>query len=79
MSCNGFSVPYSSRVKRLVTALALVAICCAAGCAGDGPTSEELQDQVGRGLRGEGQLSSDIDRTGDPYVKPREGASNSRE
>jgi hypothetical protein len=66
-------------VKRLVTALALVGVLCAAGCAGEGPTGDELQEQVGRGLRGEGQLSSDIDRTGDPYVKPREGAPNSRE
>ncbi|MFN2507999.1 MAG: hypothetical protein ABR589_04420 [Chthoniobacterales bacterium] len=49
------------------------------GCANEGPTGEELQEQVGRGLRGEGTLSPDIDRTGDPYVKPREGAPPTRE
>ena len=43
------------------------------GCANEGPTGEELGDQFSRGLRGEGQVMPDIDRTGDPYVKPREG------
>ena len=43
------------------------------GCASEGPTSEELGQQFSRGMRGEGQVTPDIDRTGDPYVKPREG------
>ena len=43
------------------------------GCANDGPTGPEIQEQFGRGMRGEGQLSSDIDRTNDPYVRPRDG------
>jgi hypothetical protein len=60
-------------VERLFTALAALATLWLIGCAHEGPTSEELQDQVGRGLRGEGQITPDIDRTGDPYVKPREG------
>ncbi len=42
------------------------------GCANDGPTSQELGDQLGRGVRGEGQLGT-IDRSNDPYVKAREG------
>lgn len=43
------------------------------GCANEGPTSEELQEQIGRGIRGEGRVTPDIDRSNDPYVKPREG------
>jgi hypothetical protein len=66
-------------VKRLVTALAFAGVCGLVGCAGEGPTGQEFQDQVGRGVRGEGQLSSDIDRSNDPYVKPREGAPPPRE
>ena len=58
-------------MKRLFTVLAFAGVCALGGCAGEGPTGQELQDQVGRGIRGEGQLSSDIDRTDDPYVKPR--------
>ncbi len=60
-------------MKHLFAALALAGVLGFAGCAGEGPTSDELQEQVGRGLRGEGTLSTDIDRTGDPYVTPREG------
>ena len=43
------------------------------GCANDGPTPEEVQQQLERGVTGQGELTPDIDRTGDPYVKPRGG------
>ena len=66
-------------MKRLLSAFASAAMLCFVGCANEGPTAAELQEQVGRGLRGEGQLSTDIDRTGDPYVRPREGAPAPRE
>ncbi|MBA3883307.1 MAG: hypothetical protein H0X73_11480 [Chthoniobacterales bacterium] len=46
---------------------------CIAACANDGPTGEEVQQQLQRGMTGQGQLTPDIDRTGDPYVKPRGG------
>ena len=57
---------------------AFIAFACAVslgvlGCANEGPTGEELQDQFGRGLRGEGRVTADIDRSNDPYVKPRGG------
>ena len=43
------------------------------GCAGEGgPSAEEVQAQLERGVRGEGRLGT-IDRTDDPYVKDREG------
>ena len=60
-------------------ALALAGLLCIGGCAIEGPTGQEVQEQLGRGVRGEGQLSSDVDRTGDPYVRPREGAPPPRE
>ncbi|MDQ6765392.1 MAG: hypothetical protein M3Z22_04740 [Verrucomicrobiota bacterium] len=65
-------------MKRLVGLFALVSVVAMAGCANDGPTSEEVGQQVGRGLRGEGRLSTDVDRSDDPYVKPREGAPGPR-
>ncbi len=60
-------------VNRLLTILAAAAMICGAGCASDGPTGPEVQDQLARGFRGEGQLGP-IDRSNDPYVRPREGA-----
>jgi len=66
-------------VKRLFTALACAGVLNVIGCANEGPTGDELQQQLGRGFRGEGQLSPDMDRTGDPYVRPREGAPAPRE
>ena len=59
-------------MKRLVTALAFGVVFGFIGCASEGPTSEELQERLGRGVRGEGQLSTDIDRSDDRYVRPRE-------
>ncbi|MDQ6626219.1 MAG: hypothetical protein M3Y69_08810, partial [Verrucomicrobiota bacterium] len=53
----------------LVTASALVL----ASCANDGPTGEEVQAQLQRGATGQGRLTPDVDRSDDPYVKPREG------
>jgi hypothetical protein len=61
-------------VKPPLAALILAGTLGLIGCAGEGPTTEELGDRFGRGIRGEGQLTSDIDRSNDPYVKPREGA-----
>ncbi|MDQ6860820.1 MAG: hypothetical protein M3032_06660 [Verrucomicrobiota bacterium] len=46
------------------------------GCANEGPTSEELGQQLSRGVRGEGQVTPDVDRSDDPYVKPRGGRDN---
>ena len=66
-------------MKRLFTALLFAGALCTLGCANDGPTGEEIQEQVGRGLRGEGTISPEIDRTGDPYVKSREGSGLSPE
>ena len=43
------------------------------GCANEGPTGEEIGDQLSRGVRGEGQITPEIDRTNDPYVRPRGG------
>ncbi|MGI8820732.1 MAG: hypothetical protein ACR2ID_07695 [Chthoniobacterales bacterium] len=60
-------------MNRFVTILAAAAMICGAGCVNDGPTGPEVQDQLGRGIRGEGQLGP-IDRSNDPYVRPREGA-----
>ncbi|MDQ6656017.1 MAG: hypothetical protein M3Y80_09410 [Verrucomicrobiota bacterium] len=60
-------------MKRLLPVFALCASSFLFGCANEGPTSEELGEQFGRGVRGEGQLTPDIDRTNDPYVKPRGG------
>jgi hypothetical protein len=66
-------------MKPVLVALASAFLLGFLGCANEGPTGAELQDQFGRGIRGEGQVSSDIDRTGDPYVKPREGADRSHD
>lgn len=41
-------------------------------CANEGPTPEELQEQFRRGVSGEGQLGP-VDRSNDPYIRPREG------
>ncbi len=66
-------------MKRLFTLLASASLLSMIGCAGDGPTTAEVQEQLRRGVSGEGQVTDQIDRTGDPYVKPREGAALSRE
>lgn len=49
------------------------------GCANEGPTGPELQEQIARGVRGEGQLGPEIDRTNDPYVRPRDPTPPPRE
>lgn len=66
-------------MKLLLTLIAVAGTISIAGCANEGPTGDELQDQVGRGLRGEGTVSPDIDRSDDPYVKPREGRPDRRQ
>ena len=60
-------------MKRLFAPLALASTLCFGSCANEGPTAEELGDRIQKGVRGEGQLSPDIDRTNDPYVRTREG------
>ena len=61
-------------MKRLLTACAsLAAGVFMLGCANEGPTGEELGEQLSRGVRGEGQLTPEIDRTNDPYVRSRGG------
>jgi hypothetical protein len=55
----------------IASAILLVAcVVFAAGCAEDGPTTQEVGDQLQRGVTGKGQLG-DINRADDPYVKPR--------
>ena len=58
-------------MKPVLVALLCVFLLGAAGCSGDGPSGSELGQQFGRGIKGEGKLSEDVDRTDDPYVKPR--------
>ncbi|CAN5732624.1 hypothetical protein BH20VER1_BH20VER1_12600 [soil metagenome] len=60
-------------VNRLLAALAAAALLGFVGCATEGPTPEEVGEQFRRGAAGEGQLGP-IDRSNDPYVRPREGA-----
>jgi hypothetical protein len=59
-------------VKQIFTAAVSAWFIFAVGCATEGPTAEELQEQVRRGVSGEGRVTPEIDRTNDPYVKPRE-------
>jgi hypothetical protein len=60
-------------MKPVFAAFAAALLLGMIGCANEGPTSEELGDQLSRGVRGEGQITPDIDRTNDPYVRPRGG------
>ena len=60
-------------MRRLFAALGFAGALFFGACANEGPTGEEFQEQVGRGLRGEGELGPGIDRTNDPYVRPRDG------
>ena len=59
-------------MKPVLLVFASAAALSFAGCANEGPTAEELQDQVRRGASGQGTVMPEIDRSGDPYVKPRE-------
>ena len=59
-------------MKALFAAISLAGVLSFIGCANEGPTAEELQEQVRRGATGQGEVMPEIDRTGDPYVKPRE-------
>lgn len=63
-------------MKPVYVALASAVVLGGFGCANEGPTSEELGQQFSRGVRGEGTVTPDIDRSNDPYVKPREGRDN---
>ena len=60
-------------MRAVFAALVIASALALAGCANDGPTSEEVQAQLQRGATGHGQLTPDVDRSDDPYVKPREG------
>ena len=60
-------------MKLVLLAVASAAALSFAGCANEGPTAEELQDQLRRGATGQGTVMPEIDRSGDPYVRPREG------
>jgi hypothetical protein len=60
-------------MKPLLLAFSVAGVLSFAGCANEGPTAEELQDQMRRGATGQGEVMPEIDRTNDPYVKPREG------
>ncbi|MGZ5018906.1 MAG: hypothetical protein ACXWAV_00595 [Chthoniobacterales bacterium] len=60
-------------MKPILVALASAFLLGFIGCANEGPTGEEVGSQLGRGIRGEGRLSTDVDRSDDPYVKPRAG------
>ncbi len=66
-------------MERLYALLATASLLFLLGCANEGPTTEELQEQLRKGVTGEGHLSEDVDRAGDPYVKPREGRPPPRE
>jgi hypothetical protein len=68
---------YSQCLKALSGAFsiasAILVVACAifaAGCAEDGPTTQEVGEHLQRGVTGQGQLG-DINRADDPYVKPR--------
>ena len=66
-------------MERLSALLLAASLFCFVGCADEGPTSAELQEQLRKGVTGEGQLSEGVDRSDDPYVKPREGRPGPRE
>jgi hypothetical protein len=66
-------------VIRLFPAFVFAGGLCLASCATEGPTPEELQEQVRRGVSGEGQVQPGIDRSGDPYVRPRGGPAPRRD
>ncbi len=60
-------------MKAVFASITSAGALCLAGCANEGPTAEELEEKFRRGATGHGQLTPDIDRSDDPYVKPREG------
>ncbi len=66
-------------MKPLPVILATALFLAFLGCANEGPSSQELGDQFTRGVRGEGRITPDVDRSSDPYVKPRGGRDNSPE
>ena len=56
-------------MKAVFAAIAALSL---GACANEGPTAEELQAQLERGATGQGTLTPEIDRAGDPYVRPRD-------
>ncbi len=60
-------------MKPLLAAISVAGVLSFVGCASEGPTPEEFGEQVRRGATGQGEVMPEIDRTGDPYVRPREG------
>jgi hypothetical protein len=66
-------------MRAVFVALVTASTLALAACANDGPTAEEVQSQLQRGATGQGRLTPDVDRSDDPYVKPREGRPDPRE
>lgn len=59
-------------MKALVIAAALATLSGLAGCAEDGPTADEVQEQLRQGVTGQGQLTPGTDRGGIPHSTPGE-------
>lgn len=57
-------------MQRLVALAGCAIALLLTSCAHQGPTAGEVQEQFRRGLSGEGRLGP-IDRSDDPYVRPR--------
>jgi hypothetical protein len=66
-------------MRAVFVALVTASTVVLGACANDGPTTEEVQGQLQRGATGQGRLTPDVDRSDDPYVKPREGRPAPRE
>ncbi|MGI8482434.1 MAG: hypothetical protein ACR2MF_10295 [Chthoniobacterales bacterium] len=67
---------YSQCLKALSIAFCLGSAVLVGGCADplEKPIGQEAQEHFQRGISGQGELGN-IDRSDDPYVKPREGGS----
>lgn len=66
-------------MRAVFAALLLASTILLGGCVNDGPTTDEVQAQLQRGVTGQGRITPDVDRSDDPYVKPREGRPAPRE
>ncbi len=60
-------------MKLVLPAALLAAGLILGSCANEGPTPEEVGDQLQRGFTGEGRLGP-IDRSDDPFVDDRDSA-----
>jgi hypothetical protein len=59
-----------------IVAATLAAAFAFGSCAEDGPTPNEVQQQLERGVTGQGQLTPGTDRGEDAHIKPRAGESD---